>query len=97
MNTSTRVRDFLVGIEYHDPFDHDDSRGHLTLRRKVSIVELAEEIQLIMTLGSTCPQFPPEAYPSVTYAYDLDNKEDSDCYHEIMLELERHNREEVIY
>ena len=90
-----KVRDFLVGIDYDDPFDYQDTRGHLTLRRRVSIQELVEEIESILTLGSSYPQFPPEAYPTVTYAYDLDNHEDSDCYSEIMLELDRHNRKEV--
>ena len=95
MNSHTRVRDFVVGIDYDDPYDYADNRGHLTLRRRVSIIELVEEIELIMTLGSSYPQFPPEAYPTVIYAYDLDNHEDSDCYHEIMQELEKHTRKEV--
>ncbi len=63
-----RVRDFLVGIDYDDIAE---DRGHLALRRKVTLNELIEEIKEIMILGSTCPQFPPEANPSVTYAWDL--------------------------
>lgn len=97
MNTHSKVRDFLIGIEYDDPYDYDDSRGHLTLRRKVNIEELVKEIETIMTLGGVYPAFPPEAYPTVVYAYDLNNKEDADCYHEIMKELEKHTRKEVIY
>jgi hypothetical protein len=93
MTCHSRVRDFLVGIDYDDPVE---DRGHLTLRRKVTLAELVEEIKEIMTLGSHYPQFPPEAFPSVTYAYDLNNQEDGDCYHEIMKELEIDNRKEVI-
>ncbi len=93
MNSHSEVRDFLVGIDYDD-FAED--RGHLTLRRKVSINELVEEIKEIMTLGSHYPQFPPEANPSVTYAWDLNKQEDGDCYHELMKELEKDNRKEVM-
>ena len=94
MTCHSKIRNFLVGIDYDD-FVED--RGHLTLRRKVSLGELVEEIKEIMTIGSHYPQFPPEAFPTVTYAYDLNDQEDSDCYHEIMNELEKYNRKEVIY
>jgi hypothetical protein len=79
----------VVGIDYDDVAE---DRGHLTLRRKVSITELVEEIQEIMLDGSTYPQFPPEANPTVTYAWDLNNQEDGDCYHEIINELDKINR-----
>ncbi len=94
MNSHSEIRDFLVGIDYDDIAE---DRGHLTLRRKVSIEELVEEIKEIMTLGCSYPQFPPEAFPTVTYAWDLNNQEDGDCYHEIMKELEKDNRMEVVY
>ena len=94
MNSHSEVRDFLVGIDYDDIAE---DRGHLTLRRKVSMNELVEEIKGIMTLGSHYPQFPPEAFPTVTYAWDLSNDDDGDCYHEIMAELEKDNRKEVTY
>ena len=93
MTCHSRVRDFLVGIDYDDIAE---DRGHLTLRRKVTLNELVEEIKTIILKGSHFPQFPPEAYPSVTYAYDLNNQQDGDCYHEIMKELELDNRKEVI-
>ena len=93
MNSRSDVRDFLIGIDYDD-FAED--RGHLTLRRKISLTELIDEIKAIMTLGSYYPQFPPEALPTVTYAWDLSNQEDGDCYHEIMNELEKDNQKEVI-
>ncbi len=92
MTCPSKVRDFLVGIDYDD-FAED--RGHLTLRRKVTINELIEEIKEIMMLGSHYPQFPPEAFPTVTYAYDLNNQDDSDCFNELMNELEKDKREEV--
>ena len=88
------VRDFVVGIDY-DSIEED--KGHMTIRRKVSIQELVEEIKKIILTGSHYPQFPPEANPSVTYAWDLNNQEDGDCYHEIMTELEKNNRKEVKY
>ena len=93
MNSHSKVRDFVVGIEY-DSIAED--RGHLTLRRKVSLNDLVAEIKEIMTHGSTYPQFPPEANPSITYAWDLTNQDDGDCYHEIMNKLENNNRKEEI-
>lgn len=92
MNSHSKARDFVVGIDY-DSIEED--KGHLTLRRKVPITELVEEIKTILLKGSTFPQFPPEANPSITYAWDLSNQEDGDCYHEIMNELEKDNRKEV--
>ena len=94
MASPTKVRDFVVGIDYDD-FAED--RGHLTIRRTVTITELVEEIKEIMLIGSRYPQFPAEANPTVTYAWDLDNPEDGDCYHEIINELEKDNRKEVTY
>jgi hypothetical protein len=90
----TDERDFVVGIDYDTI---EDDKGHLTLRRKVSITELVEEIKEIMLNGSHYPQFPPAANPSVTYAWDLNNQEDGDCYHEIMLKLEKNNKKEDVY
>ena len=94
MTCRSKARDFVVGIDYDDIAE---DRGHMTIRRKVPITELVKEIKEIMTLGSHHPQFPPEANPSVTYAWDLNNPEDGDCYHEIMKELEKDNRKEVKY
>ena len=94
MTCPSDVRDFVVGIDY-DSIEED--KGHMTIRRKVPITELIEEIKTIILNGSNYPQFPPEANPSVTYAWDLDNQDDGDCYHEIMIELEKDNRKEVTY
>ena len=85
MTCRSKARDFVVGIDY-DSIEED--KGHLTIRRKVPITELVEEIKTIILNGSTYPQFPPEANPSVTYAWDLNNQEDGDCYHEVITELE---------
>ena len=87
-----KVRDFVVGLDY-DSIEED--KGHLTIRRKVTLPELVEEIREIMLIGSHYPQFPAEANPTVTYAWDLDNPEDGDCYHEVINELEKDNRKEV--
>ena len=92
MSCHSRVRDFVVGINYDDFYE---DRGHLTLRRKVTLTELIEEIRKIIQFGSRYPQFPPEANPIVTYAWDLNNEDDGDCYHEIINELEKDNRKEV--
>ena len=92
MSCHSSVRDFVVGIDYDDFYE---DRGHLTLRRKVTLTELIEEIKGIILNGSNYPQFPPEANPTITYAWDLNNQEDGDCYHEIMKELEKDNRKEV--
>ena len=92
MTCPSEARDFVVGIDYDDVAE---DRGHLTIRRKVPLTELVEEIKSIILNGSNYPQFPPEANPIVTYAWDLNNQEDGDCYHEIMLELEKANIKEV--
>ena len=92
VTSHTKVRDFVVGIDYDDYYE---DRGHLTLQRQVTLSELVEEINEIMLIGSRFPQFPPEANPTVTYAWDLNNPEDGDCYHEIMNILEKDNPKEV--
>ena len=94
MTCHSKVRDFVVGIDYDDIAE---DRGHLTLRRKVSLNELVEEIKSIILNGSTYPQFPAEANPSIAYAWDLTNKDDGDCYHELIKELEKDNRREARY
>ena len=88
----TKVRDFVVGIDYEAI---EEDKGHMTIRRKVSIDELIEEIRTILLEGSHYPQFPAEANPSITYAWDLDNEEDGDCYHEIITKLEQYKQKEV--
>ena len=92
MTSPTKVRDFVVGLDYDDYYE---DRGHLTIQRQVTLNELVEEINEIMLNGSCYPQFPPEANPTVTYAWDLDNQEDGDCYHEIITALDRINRKEL--
>ena len=92
VTSPSKVRDFVVGIDYDDYYE---DRGHLTIQRQVTLNELVEEINEIMLFGSRFPQFPPEANPTVTYAWDLDNQEDGDCYHEIITALDIINRKEV--
>ena len=75
-----RVRNVLIGIDYEDIAD---DRGHLTLQRNGLLFELIEEIKEIITYGCSYPQFPPEANPTLVYAYDLDANEDSDITGEI--------------
>ena len=89
-----KVRDFIIGIDY-DSCEED--KGHMTLKRKVPIEEIIEEINSIIHNGSKYPQFPPEANPIITYAWDLNDKDDGDCYHEIMNTLEQDNPKEVKY
>jgi len=97
MTCHSKARDFVVGIDYDNPYDHSEEHSHMTLRRKVPIEELIEEVTSILHKGCTYPQFPPEANPSITYAWDLTCQDDGDCYHELMKELEKDNRLEVIY
>ena len=93
MTCHCKVRDFVVGIDY-DSIEED--KGHMTLRRKVSLDELIEEIKSILLEGSHYPQFPLEANPTITYAWDLNDEDDGDCYHEIINKLERYKEEEVM-
>jgi hypothetical protein len=86
MKYQSEVRDFVVGIDYESI---EEDKGHLTLRRRVTMDELVEEIRKIILNGSHYPQFPPEANPIVTYAWDLNDREDGDCYHEIMVKLDK--------
>jgi len=86
MKYHSEVRDFVVGIDYESI---EEDKGHLTLRRRVTMDELVEEIRRIILNGSHYPQFPPEANPIVTYAWDLNGHEDGDCYHEIMVKLDK--------
>jgi hypothetical protein len=92
MTCFIEVRDFVIGIDYESI---EEDKGHLTLRRNVTISELVKEIKQIILNGSNYPQFPPEANPTVTYAWDLNNQEDGDCYHEIITALDRINRKEL--
>lgn len=89
MISHSEIRDFVVGIDYEDIAE---DRGHLTLRRKVCLNELVDEIKSILLKGSTYPQFPPQANPSVLYAWDMSNPDDGDCFHEIMAEIDRNNK-----
>jgi hypothetical protein len=91
LNCPSRIRDYVVGIDFESPFDYNEDRGHMTLRRKVSMAELVEEIRNIIQNGCSCPQFPPEASPSIAYAWDLSSNDDGDIYHELMLELDKYN------
>ena len=97
MNHQTKVRDIVVGIDYDNPFDYTEEYSHMTLRRRVDIEELVMELTVILHNGSSYPQFPPEANPSIAYAWDLTSIDDGDVYHEIIQQLEKNNRLEVIY
>ena len=88
----TKVRDFVVGIDYEAI---EEDKGHMTIRRRVTINELIEELRTILLEGSHYPQFPAEANPSITYAWDLSNQEDGDCYHELITKLEQYKQKEV--
>ena len=67
--------DYLVGIEYEAL---DDLHGHFTIRRRVRMAELIDELKGFVLNGHYMPQFPPQAKPEVVYAYDLNEKEDAD-------------------
>ena len=86
MHFHSKVGDFVVGIDYESK---EEDKCHMTLRRKVSIEDLVKEIIDILQLGSHYPQFPTEANPSITYAWDLSQDEDGDIYSEIMAKLEK--------
>jgi len=91
MSCPNDVRDFLIGIDY-DSIEED--RGHFTIRRKVTMAELIEELQGFIKEGHQFPQFPASANPTVIYAYDLNNQEDADIYGEIVNEIDKINQKE---
>ena len=80
------VRDFLIGIDYLDDWE---DRGHFTIRRKVKMSELIEELHSFVTIGHHYPQFPARALPTVAYAWDYSDQEDGDCYGEVVNELDK--------
>ena len=88
MNKELVVRDFIAGIEYDSP---NENQGFFNIRRKVTIIELADELNCFIQNGHNCPTFPPEANPTICYVWDLNNKEDGDCYDEIQTHLDRMN------
>ena len=92
MNNKLAIRDFIVGIEYDSP---NENQGFFNIRRKVTLPELVEELWLYMQHGHNFPAFPSEANPTISYAWDLNNKEDGDCYHEIQTHLDRLNGLEI--
>ena len=92
MNKELDIRDFIVGIEYDSP---NENQGSFVIRRKVTLIELIDELWLYMQNGHNCPTFPPEANPTISYAWDLNNAEDGDCYHEIQAHLNRLNGAEI--
>ena len=92
MKKEPDIRDFIVGIEYDSP---NENQGFFNIRRKVTMIELIDELWLYMQNGHNCPTFPPEANPTISYAWDLTNKEDGDCYHEIQAHLDRLNGTEI--
>ena len=92
MNKELDIRDFIVGIEYDSPNEH---QGFFNIRRKVTIIDLAKELLGYIQNGHHCPTFPPEANPTISYAWDLNNNEDGDCYDEINVHLDRLNGTEI--
>ena len=94
MTCHSSIRDFVVGIDYDNPYDYSNKHSHMTLRRRIDIEELVKELTDILHNGSTYPQFPPEANPNIVYAWDLTSEDDGDIYHEIMNKLEKNNRKD---
>ena len=78
--------DYLVGIEYEAL---DDQHGHFTIRRRVPMAELIDELKGFVLNGHYMPQFPPQANPGIVYAYDLNQKEYADIYGEVVNELNK--------
>jgi len=93
MNNESEIRDFIVGIEYDSP---NENQGFFNIRRKVTLPELVEELSLYMQHGHNYPTFPPEANPTISYAWDLNNHDDGDCYHEIQAQLDKLNIKVII-
>lgn len=91
MTCPSDVRDFLIGIDYDSI---EDDRGHFTIRRKVTLLELIEELWGFINDGHNFPQFPARANPTVLYAYDLNNQEDADIYGEIVNGLDKYTQKE---
>lgn len=80
------IHDYLIGIDYLDEWE---DRGHFTIRRKVTMSELIDELHSYVAVGHHFPQFPARALPTVAYAWDYSDQEDGDCYGEVVNELDK--------
>jgi len=85
-DNNKKARDFIVGIDYDSI---EENKGHFAIRRSCLLSELIEEISGYMKNGHHFPQFPARANPTVQYAWDLSDKDDGDCYGEIINELDK--------
>ena len=83
---NTKTRDFIVGISYDS---EEEDKSHFAIRRRVTLNELIGEIKGFMKNGHHHPTFPKRANPTVQYAWDLSDKDDGDCYGEIINELDK--------
>ena len=84
---SDLLHTYIVGINYES---QDEDKGHFDIQRKVTIAELAEEVSDYLENGkSSYPAFPPEANPEVWYVWDMDDPDDGDTYHNLMVEIEK--------
>lgn len=87
MTSHSDNRTLVVGIEYDSP---DEDKGFFDIQRKVTISELAWEVGDYLKNGKRSnPAFPARSNPSVLYAWDLNDPENGDIYHELMAEIEK--------
>ena len=93
MNKELDIKDFIVGIDYDSS---NENQGFFNIRRKVTILDLAKELQEYIQKGPSCPTFPPEANPIISYTWDFNNNEDGDCYDEINDHIDKLNERKSI-
>lgn len=81
------IRNYIVGIEFNTL---DGEMGFFDIKRKVTLDELAEEVVDYLANGkSSCPAFPPEANPEILYAWNFDNPDDGDIFHDLAVEMKK--------
>jgi len=87
MTSPSDIRNYIVGIE----FDRiDGEMGFFDIKRKVTLDKLAEEVLEYLANGkSSFPAFPPDANPAILYAWNLDNPNDGDIYHDLAVEMKK--------
>jgi len=86
MTCHSEAHKYVVGIEYDT---YTGEMGFFDINRTVTLKMLAQEVAGYLQNGKPYyPAFPPEASPEILFAWDLDDPDDGDIYHELIAEIE---------
>ena len=77
---SERTR-YLVGMEYDNPYN---DQCYFDFERTATLTEVAHEVLQIQLHGHNFPTFPASADPTVLFAWNLNDIDNGDCYHDLV-------------